>query len=187
MNLLKRLGWVAGDEPEPEAAAAGDTETVRKIVARLEALPPERARYVAAFAYVLSRVAHADLSITAEETAKMEEIVRRDGHLPADQAVLVVEIAKAQSRLFGGTENYLVTRELAGIAGPEQKRELLDCLFAVAAADGGISSPEEVQIRQVANELGFTHEEFVAARAAWREHRDVLKGLPGSSGLPGLG
>lgn len=182
MNLLKRLGWVGGGgEPEPEAAGAGagDTETVRKIVARLEALPPERARYVAAFAYVLSRVAHADLSITADETAKMEEILRRLGHLPEDQAVLVVEIAKGQSRLFGGTENYLVTRELAGIASPEQKHELLDCLFAVAAADGGISSPEEVQIRQIANELGFTHEEFVAARSEWREHRDVLKGLPG--------
>lgn len=180
MSLWKRLGFVAADAPDAgEPAGGGDTETVRKIVARLEALPPERARYVAAFAYVLSRVAHADMSITADETAKMEEIVRRDGHLPPDQAVLVVEIAKAQSRLFGGTENYLVTRELAGIATPEQKHELLDCLFAVAAADGGISSAEEVQVRQVANELGFTHEEFVAARAEWREHRDVLRGLPG--------
>lgn len=180
MSLLRFLGLGgAGEEEAAAAAGAGDTETVRKIVARLEALPPERARYVAAFAYVLSRVAHADLSISADETAKMEEIVRRLGHLPEDQAVLVVEIAKGQSRLFGGTENYLVTRELAAIASAEQKRELLDCLFAVAAADGGISSPEEVQIRQVSNELGFTHEEFVAARSVWRDHRDVLKGLPG--------
>jgi uncharacterized tellurite resistance protein B-like protein len=178
MNLLRWLGFDSATEGREDATeVAGDTETVRKIVARLEALPPERARYVAAFAYVLSRVAHADLSISADETAKMEEIVRRLGHPPEDQAVLVVEIAKGQSRLFGGTENYLVTRELAAIASAEQKRELLDCLFAVAAADGGISSPEEVQIRQVSNELGFTHEEFVAARSVWREHRDVLKGL----------
>jgi len=182
MNLLRRLGFGAaggGERGDAAAGAAGETETVRKIVARLEALPPERARYVAAFAYVLSRVAHADLSVTADETAKMEEIVRRLGHLPEEQAVLVVEIAKAQSRLFGGTENYLVTRELAGLATAEQKRELLDCLFAVAAADGGISSPEEAQIRQVASELGFALEDFVAARSAWREHRDVLRGLPG--------
>lgn len=180
MNLLRRLGFGGGGEADEAAAGgAGDTETVRKIVARLEALPPERARYVAAFAYVLSRVAHADLAITAEETAKMEEIVHRLGHLPEEQAVLAVEIAKAQSRLFGGTENYLVTRELSGLATPEQKRELLDCLFAVAAADGGISSPEEAQIRQVASELGFGLEEFVAVRRAWSEHRDVLRGLPG--------
>ena len=180
MNLLRWLGFDAAAGGGEEAAdSAGDTETVRKIVARLEALPAERARFVAAFAYVLSRVAHADLDITAEETGKMEEILRGDGHLPEDQAVLVVEIAKAQSRLFGGTENYLVTRELAGLATAEQRREVLDCLFAVAAADGGISSPEEAQIRQVASELGFSHGEYVAARAAWREHRDVLKGLPG--------
>ncbi|HEX2164858.1 MAG TPA: TerB family tellurite resistance protein [Thermoanaerobaculia bacterium] len=179
MSLLRKLGFGGGEGAADEAAGAGDTETVRKIVARLEALPPERARYVAAFAYVLSRVAHADLAITADETRRMEEIVRTRGHLPDDQAVLVVEIAKAQSRLFGGTENFLVTRELAGLATAEQKRELLDCLFSVAAADGGISGAEEAQVRQVASELGFDHAEFVAARRAWREHREVLRGLPG--------
>lgn len=178
MNLWQRLG-LAPRVAEAASSGAGDTETVRKIAARLEALPPERARYVAAFAYVLSRVAHADLAVTADETRRMEEIVRTRGHLPEDQAALVVEIAKAQSRLFGGTENFLVTRELAGLATREQKRELLDCLFSVAAADGGISGPEEAQIRQVASELGFDHAEFVAARKVWSEHREVLRGLPG--------
>jgi uncharacterized tellurite resistance protein B-like protein len=176
VDLLSRLGFGGS---APSAEESGDTETVRKIVRRLEALSPERARYVAAFAYVLSRVAHADLEITPDETRKMEEIVRRDGHLPEDQAVLVVEIAKAQSRLFGGTENFLVTREFAGLAGREQRRELLDCLFAVAAADGGISSPEEAQIRQIASELGFSHREYVEARSAWSGHREVLRGLAG--------
>jgi uncharacterized tellurite resistance protein B-like protein len=180
MDLLRWLGLGGAEaRDETRGEAAGDTETVRKIVARLDALPPERARYVAAFAYVLSRVAHADLTITADETRAMEEIVRRFGHLPEEQAVLVVEIAKAQSRLFGGTENFLVTREFAGLAGPGERRELLDCLFAVAAADGGISSPEEAQIRQIASELDFSHREYVEARSAWSEHRDVLKGLPG--------
>ena len=52
--------WAGGS---PAAEPAGDTETVRAIVRELEALPPERARYVAAFAFILARVAHADLEI----------------------------------------------------------------------------------------------------------------------------
>lgn len=157
-------------------SSAGDTDTVRRIVGELESLPPERARHVAAYAYVLSRVAHADLDISADETARMEELVRRHGKLPEEQAVLVVEIAKAQNRLFGETEDFLVTREFAGIASHEERRDLLDAALSVAAADGVISSQEEARVKQIASELGFSHAAYVEALAAWREHRSVLRG-----------
>ena len=107
----------------------------------------------------------------------MEEIVHGLGHLPEEQSVLVVQIAKSQNRLFGGTENFLVTREFLEISTPEQRQELLDCLFAVSAADASISGSEESQIRQIASELGFSHRDFVQARSAYAEHREVLKPL----------
>ncbi len=177
MSFFDRL-FGRPDRPEPDSA--GDTETVRKIVGRLEALPADRARFIAAFAYVLSRVAHADLDISAEETERMEELVRRHGELPEselseDVAVLVVEIAKAQNRLFGETEDFLVTREFAGITAKEERRELLDAALSVAAADGVISSREEAQVKQIASELGFSHADYVEALADWREHRSVLQ------------
>jgi len=105
----------------------------------------------------------------------MREIVQKLGHLPEAQALLVVEIAKSQARLLGGTENYLVTREFQDVATAAQRLELLDCLFAVAAADGAISTIEESQTGQIAKELGFTHPEYVAALANHSEHRTVLR------------
>jgi uncharacterized tellurite resistance protein B-like protein len=131
----------------PSAAASqGDTDTVRRIVAELETLDPGRARFLAAFAYVLSRVAGADLHISELETAKMIELIARAGQLSQAQAILVVEIAKAQNRLFRGTEDFLVTREFGRIASDRERRDLLDCLFAVSAADDRISADEEAQI-----------------------------------------
>ena len=173
MSILRMLGL--GPDSQPEST--GSTETVRKIVGELEAMEATQARYVASFAYILGRVAHADLHFSDDETRKMEEIVLRLGHLPAEQAVLVVQIAKSQHRLFGGTENFLVTREFAEISTAEQRQELLDCLFEVSAADTSISGEEEAQIRQIASELGFSHREFVAARSVYSEHREVLKPL----------
>lgn len=173
MSLLKLFGL----NPAAEPAATGDTETVRRIVSRLDAMEPEEARFIAAFAYILGRVANADLRIGERETRVMEEIVGRLGHLPEDQAILVVQIAKSQNRLFGGTENFLVTREFTRISTPEQRSHLLDCLFAVSAADSSISGAEEAQLRQIASELGFSHGEFVEARSAYSEHREVLKPL----------
>ena len=96
---------------------------------------------------------------------------------------MVVEIAKSQARLFGGTEDYLVTREFREVATKEQRLELLDCLFAVAAADGAISTIEESQTGQIAKELGFTQPEYAAALAAHAEHRTVLRGLRAKRGL----
>lgn len=173
MSILEWLGL----KRDQNAGEAGETDTVRRIVGELRALPPERARYVAAFAFILARVAHADLQISQEETEKMERIVRDLGHLPAAQAVLAVEIAKRQSELSGGTENFLVTREFKEVATREQCQELLDCLFAVSAADESISGAEESQIRQVASELGFSLDELVAIRANWNHKREVLRGV----------
>ena len=157
------------------ATAQGDSDTVVRIVRELDKLEPERAKYLAAFAYVLSRVAGADQHFSDVEIAHMVEIMQRLGHLPDAQAVLVVEIAKSQHRLFGGTENYLVTREFRQIATEEQRRELLDCLFGVSAADHAITGDEEAQIWQIASELGFSHPEYVQARLAYSDKRTVLR------------
>jgi uncharacterized tellurite resistance protein B-like protein len=172
MSILKALG-IGGAAKSRSSESRGQTETVRRIVRELHELEPAKARYLAAFAYILGRVAHADLDITEDETRAMEEIVQKLGHLPDDLSVLVVEIAKAQNQLFGGTENFVVTREFAGLATREQRRELLDCLFAVSAADESITADEERQMRSIASELGFSHQEYVEARRAYSQNREV--------------
>ena len=157
------------------AVQPGDTDTVRRIVSELDHMDADRARYLAAFAYVLSRVAGADLHVSDVETAKMVEVLERVGHLPAAQALLVVQIAKSQHRLFGGTENFLVTREFREIASDAQREELLDCLFAVSAADDAVSGDEEAQIRQIASELGFAHADYIRSRLAYSAKRTLLR------------
>ena len=167
------LDWLFGRSKKAEGAS--DTEAVRRIVAKLNQIDPARARHLAAFAYILSRAANADLQITDAETAKMTEVLMKLGGLPEDQALLVAEIANSQNKLFGGTDNFLVTREFREIATEEDRRHLLDCLFAVSAADDAITGEEEGQIWQIASELGFTHEEYVRARLAYSDKRTVLR------------
>ena len=101
--------------------ATGDTATVRRIVAKLEALPPERARLVASAAYTLARAANADLDISDAETAIIEQALQQRGSLDEPTAVLVAEMAKFQANTVGGTEDYVVTREFAALATDQQK------------------------------------------------------------------
>lgn len=177
MFIRKLLGL----ETKTEAAAERDTDTVRRIVQELEALEPAQARYLAAFAFILSRVAHADANVNPEETREMERTVARWGGLSPAQTVLVVQIAKAQASLFGATEDFLVTRQFKSMATPEQRAELLHCLFAVSAADETISNVEEAAIRQIASELGFADRDYLAIRSGYNHKRAVLKNLPGTA------
>jgi uncharacterized tellurite resistance protein B-like protein len=178
MNFLSTLKRQL-EEPQqpgrPDTLGQDETETVRKIVRQLDSMEPERARYIAAFAYILSRVARADMNISEAETREMEHQVIHLGSLPADQAVLVVQIAKTQATLFGGTENFLVTQEFKDMTTLEQKLALLDCLFAVAAADKIISTVEEREIRLINDELQLTHDQFIAARFKFRQYLAVLQ------------
>lgn len=173
MSIRKFLGLT-----EPENAAAPETETVRRVVESLENLPKDRARFIAAFGYILGRVADADLHISPKETRVMEEIVAIQGNIPPEQAVIVVQLAKTHNQLFGATENFLVTREFARIATREERLALLDCLFAVSAAEDDISTTENNEIRQIASELGLEHREFIQVRSAWKDRLGVFKDLP---------
>ena len=174
MSILARLGWMASGKAERPRDAA-ETDTVRRIVERLDRLEPDRARFVAAFAYVLSRVAGADLKITEVETRVMERILVEHAGLPEEQAVIVVQMAKHQHLLFGGTENFLVTRELAQISTHEQKIALLECLFAVSAADESISAAEDGAIRAISDQLRLEHHDFIEARSKYRDYLAVLR------------
>lgn len=176
MSIWRFLGFQKGNSAKADGSRTGEeAETIRKITRALEALPPDRARFIATFAFILSRVAHADLEISDDETREMEDIVKQIGSVPEGQAVLVVQIAKTQSLLFGGTENYLVTREFNKSASRDDKLKLLECLFAVSSSDEGISTAEDSEIRQITREILLEHTDFIAVRSVYREHLNVLK------------
>ena len=149
--------------------AAGDTATVRRIVARLEAMPPERARLIASAAYTLARAANADLAISDEETAAIERELQANEALDEATAVLVTEMAKLQSKTVGGTEDYVVTREFKALADETQRVVVLRACFAVGAANGTISAEETAVVNQIARELDIDDATLNAIRAEYHE------------------
>lgn len=161
--------------PRRQSQSARDSDTVQRISQAIDRLPEEQAKYIAAFAFILGRVANADFDISAEEIAEMERIVERVGGLPEEQAVLVVQIAKGQHKLFGATENFVVTQEFNRVATRAQKQALLHCLFAVSSSDHSISVKEDNEIRAISKELRLDHADFIAARSIYKEHLSVLK------------
>ena len=162
--------WLGIEHPEQQEFAP-----LRETLDALDHIEPERAKFLAAFAYLLGRVAHADRHVSPSEVAAMEAAVQSEGQLSPDQAMVVVQLAKTSNLLFGGTADFLVAREFGAVASYEQKLTLMRCLFAVSATDDSISMAEEGEIHRIANELRVLREDLVALRVAHRQH------LPGLS------
>jgi uncharacterized tellurite resistance protein B-like protein len=160
----------------------GETQSVHMIGAALSALPPARARYVAAFAYLLGRAANANLEVTDVERAEMRQIGEEAG-LDAETARLVVDMSATLSGDFGATEDFLVAREFKAISTMEERHKLLRACFLVMAADDEIDASEAHLVNRVAEELDVERadmnrirDEFHDKLSSVRAVREVAQG-----------
>ncbi len=108
------------DAPLP-ATPVSETASVRRIAARLGTLPPSRARFVAAFAYLLGRAASADLAVSEVEVVEMTRLVADVGGLDKEIQEVVetvdAKVAKAHVRLRPERRSPPLGDRLACLAG----------------------------------------------------------------------
>ena len=117
MSFLRRFFSPDGAAPShSQPGSVAEVEMVRGIIARIDNLPPERARFVACAAYVIARAASADDEVSDAASKYMEQVLVDQTGLDASEAALVVETAKLQALSTGGTDDYLVTREFRDVS-----------------------------------------------------------------------
>lgn len=168
--MLKSLqAWLGVSD----SAAAPEPAPLRELVNALDRLEPARAQYLARFAYLLGRVARADENVTNDETRTMEKLLAEHGGLPADQAMLVVSLAKATNTMFGVSADYAITQEFTDSTTYDERVALARCLFAVAASDARISSAEEAEVHRITNQLRIERPDLTTIRLQYK------RALPG--------
>ncbi len=174
MSLLSR--FFGGADAQSDVP-----ESMQRIVVELEGFEEGHARFLAAFAYVLARVAHADMEVDATEVAEMERTLGHVTDLPEGEARLVVQLAVHQAVDIGASDDYLVTREFRKMTGKAERVRLMRCVLAVAAADDSITSVESREVAAIGEELGFTRSEINGLRLEYRDKLAELKKLDSES------
>ena len=163
---------VEPDAPLPDVGV-GMSDSVKSIAAQLAEMPPARARYVAAFAYLLGRAAQATDGMSDAERASMLTLAETGG-VEAGSASLIVDLAGTLAGEFGATEDFLVTREFKAISTLEERERLLRCCFLVMAADDEIDATESWLANRLAEELDVERPDLNEIRA---EFHDKLSGV----------
>ena len=174
MSLLRFLGLggsTAGRDSEPASLV--------ELGKSLDSLDPGEARLAAAFAYLLARVAGADLRTDDSEQAAITDRLTSFGDLAPETAAVLARAAIQVTDLHGGTDDHLVARAFRDMTEEEERLRLLRCLYAVAAADDTITTVEDNEIFEIASAIGIGRTSVIAIRSEWKQYLGTLKALPG--------
>jgi uncharacterized tellurite resistance protein B-like protein len=173
LSLLRFLGIGGRSDGRDDEPAS-----LIEIAAHLDNLPSEEARFVAAFAYLLARIAGADLRTDDTEREAMAHRLETFAEIDADLATLLSKTAIAAAATHSASDDHLVARAFRNMSAQPERIRLLRCLYAVAAADEIITTLEDNEIFEVANAIGVQRSDVVALRFEFKEHLGALKALP---------
>jgi uncharacterized tellurite resistance protein B-like protein len=170
MSLRKLLGLDLAPERRRDGLAAA-------IHARLAHLPSERIEFVAAFAGLLVRVAHADLEISEAERAALRTLIAEQAGLTVAESAAVAEIVTEHATGLAGIDYAALTETLNAHGTETDKLRLIDCLYAIAAAGSAVTVVEDEEIHAVARALLLSHQQLIEVRTRYKEQLEVIQAL----------
>ena len=111
---------------------------------------------------LMGAVAHADHDINERELAEIRRRLSERGDFDDTALDLLLTIIHEES--VRGLDRYRMINEYAGDSSLEERVELLDLLFAVASADGGLTHAELEELRAVSSSLHLSHKQYINAK-----------------------
>ena len=132
-----------------------------------ETIDAETLNHHMLFGAILGRVAAAEGGISEEEIARIRSIL--EDRLGWTAPLLDWGVQAVRDSSTGQLDRQGLLSEFNRVADAEERKELLDAAFAVAAADGVVSGPELEELRLISNYLWLTPREFNQVRQRWAE------------------
>lgn len=127
------------------------------------AIPESELRKLSLAGGLMAQVAYVDREVTEREFAQMVEALQHHWGVDEKTAVFITEVAAAE--VTADLDYYRITREFFAHTTETERTAFLDVLFAIAAADGGVSHQESENIRRIAVSLNLVQRQFMAAKS----------------------
>ena len=164
--------WLSALASEPQEAPSDLVSTIRR---HLPGADRETVEVVAALAGLLAAVAYADRNYSDEEEASVRGALGRVHGMTSAGVDAVCDTLRRTLVSHTAVEVPRCTRTLRELGDTELRREVLDALVDLAAADGRITTPETNLLRQVTTALGLSQSDYNASQSRHRDRLSVLK------------
>ena len=166
-GLLQWLTEMLGD-----GTATSGTRLAEVVDSALPQADDETRRLVVAVAGLLATVAYADREYSGVEEERIAQELSRVHELGQSGVDAIRRVLREQILTIATVEAPIYARELRELADQAFRRELLDALVDIAAADDEITVAETNVLRATTTALGLSQSDFNTSQA---RHRDKLR------------
>jgi uncharacterized tellurite resistance protein B-like protein len=160
---------------EPPPPARGKARIEQLVRAHLPDADQDALQLAVALTGLLACVAYADRKYSPAEQAHARESLERVHGLGASGVDAICETLRDHIAELATESMQLHTRTLRDLCELELRREVLEVLVDLAAADGELALAETDLLRRTASAMGLTQDDYLAAQARHRERLNVLR------------
>jgi uncharacterized tellurite resistance protein B-like protein len=161
-------------KPTPPPSARAEISLSALVGAQLSEPEPETVQLVAALTGLLACVAYADRHYSEAEQAHVRRSLSAVHGLPPAGVEAICNVLRDHIVTIAVSNMHVHTRVLRELGDLELRREVLDVLVELAAADGELALAETDLLRRTASSMGLTADDYLASQA---RHRDKLRTL----------
>lgn len=169
-NLLRWLTDTLGD-----AGPVASTRLAEVVKLALPEADEETQRLVIAVAGLLATIAYADRDYAEAEEARIVQELSRIRGLGERGIEAIRKVLRDHIVTIATVEAPIYARELRELGDHEFRREVLDALVDIAAADNEITMAETNALRTTATALGLSQSDYNASQGRHRDKLRILK------------
>lgn len=145
-----------------------------KLAQEYPEIEEEKLVIISCIAGLMARVAYVDFDLDPNEVKKMKELISSwDSHIHFDHEI-TTNMALKYVKEMAGIDNHLLVHPLKEHLSSDERYQVLQTLFLIAASDGNVAGIESEEIRIIAKGLELSNQHFLAARAEVAEFLNAL-------------
>lgn len=163
-NFFQRTIFVDAREKDSELEKYFKRKVIKKIELRSAkqgrkiTLTDDEVYHICLLGTLLASVAQVDEIIDEVEEKVLQKVLQETFSFPKRELGILFDVIVEQAK--HGFDFHEVVTETNQIITYNERVQLIDCFFAIAAADGKISSAESEQIRKITKAMHIPHEDF---------------------------
>ena len=163
-NFFQRTIFADAREKDPELEKYFKRKVFKKIELRSAKrghkinLPDDEIYHICLLGTLLASVAQVDDIFEDVEKDALKNVMQKIFSFSKQELEILLEVIEEQAR--HGFDFHEVATETNQIIPYKERLQLIDCFFAIAAADGRISHEESEQIRKITKAMYIPHQAF---------------------------
>ena len=167
-NFFQKTIFEHARDPNPDMEKYFKRRVLKKIELKtsnsgvISKLPEDKLYFLCLVGTLMASIAHVDNHLDPEEKKALKVCLSEQFSLKGKELALLFEVVEEQGRK--DFDFHEVISEINQLTSYNDRLHFMECLFAVAAADGEISHDEAEEIRKVTKAMRISHDIFIKAK-----------------------